>query len=299
MRITSMPDLPAPEIDGRKPSPTSRVTSAINQLDNNESPKPTPPVVKEEIKVPDEQISPKYADFAKKEALLRSKIQAERNELKQREDAFKAKEADYNTNYIPKSKIPEYFQKGNLQDLGLTGEQITQALLNQPSPQDLKIQELESKLAALTGIPDQTKKMFEDRDKQAYDQAIHVIRTDVKSLVKTDPQFEIIKSTESENDVVELIEKTFKEGSEELGFSKGHLLGIDEAAKIIEDKLTEELLKYSQLEKIKQKLQPAPVVKDEPVKQAPRTLTHSQAIPAQRPMNARERAILAFEGKLT
>lgn len=283
MKITSVPALPGG-------------AQGINQIPTSEPTVTTPPVVKEEPKL-DEQLSQKYADWAKKEKMFRSKVQAREDALKKREADLEAQKAEYEKSYIPRSRVRELFEKdpaNALKELELSGDQLTNALLNQPSPQDLKIRELEAKIATLEGYPDQTKKLLEDRDHQAYETALKQLNADVRTTIQSDPQFEVIKHTASEEDVTKMIEERFK--------ADGTLLTIDAAAKEIEQKLTEELLKCFEIEKVKnlvlQKLQPAPQVPANK-QPAPKTLTHSQAPVAQKPMSPRERAILAFEGKLT
>lgn len=287
MRVTDVPALPPSSIPNMNPT----LGAATNQRAISEPPKAALPV--EVAKPEEEKIAQKYADWAKKEKIFRSKVHARELALQQREEALKAREVQYGANYIEKSKIPEYFQRGNLQDLGLTGDQVTHALLNQPSPQDLKIQHLEAKIAELTGSVDSTKNLFAERDKAATDQALSQILTDVKSLVSNDPQYEVIKDTGSEEAVVDHIKKTFDE--------TGHLMNVEEAAALIENQLLEELTKFAQMKKIQEKLKPAVEVQTAAPKQnAPisKTLTHSQVSSTQKPLSARDRAVLAYEGRL-
>lgn len=293
MKITSVPTLPQ-----------GSGVQGINQQTTHESPTPALPVVKEEPKL-EEQLSSKYADWAKKEKLLRSKIQASEEALKKREEAIQAKEAEYEKNYVPRSRVAEVFQKdptNALKEFGLSGDQLTHALLNQPSPQDLKIQQLEAEVAALKGYPDQTKKLLEDRDKQAYDTALHQMKFDLQKFVEKDPQYELIRNNKAHESVAQLIQDVFEKGSEKLNFPTGHLLQFNEACDLVEKELEEQIWEAAQSEKIKSRFQtPAPVVvKDAaPNKLAVKTLTHSQAPAAQKPLSPRDRAILAFEGKLT
>jgi hypothetical protein len=119
------------------------------------------------------------------------------------------------------------------------------------------------------------------------------IRNDVNMLVKHDPQFETIKATNSIGDVVELIEKTFNED--------GVLLTVEEAAQQVESYLVDEAIKLARLAKIQQKLAPAPKAEASkatgtPEKQSMKTLTNS--VNSSRTLSARERAILAMQGKL-
>lgn len=288
MKITAMPELPA----------SGGNIQTINQPHTSESPQPVAPVVTETPKAEDEKFSAKYAELAKQEKTLRSKIQTREAALKQREEALKARETEYETNYIPKSQIPQMFEKDPYQamrDFGLSGEKLTHALLNQPSPQDQMIQALQAQIAKLEDGQNQTKTMISDHDKRAREQAVSQIRTDVKGLVASDPEFEIIKSTGSEDAVVEFIEKKFDE--------EGVLYSIEDAAKAVEAELNEELFKYSQLQKIQDRLkaQNPPEVSGSPSGKLPpnplKTLASSQLSSTTRPLSARDRAIALLEGK--
>ena len=280
MKITAMPEIPQGNL------------TATNQPDINESLKaPEPKVSIPETK--EELLSQKYADWARKEKAHRVKIQAERDALKKAQEEFEARKTEYERDYVRKSQIPEYFQRGNLKDLGLTGDQVTQALLNQPSPQDLKIQELEAKLSALTGQLDQTKNLFGERDNQAMQQALKQILTDVKTTISKDPAYEIISSTGSEEDVVNLIKENFDK--------TGVLMTVEEAAQSIEKSLEEELVKYAQLKKVQERLKPAPAVVPgaaKPNTPAVKTLANAQVPGARPPMSPRDRAVAMLEGRI-
>lgn len=284
MRVTNLPDLPQASTD---------VIQRINHSTKGESPL----IPKPEVKVPEagkEQLSQKYADWAKKETQLRSKIQAEKDALKKAQDEFAAKQAEYSTGYIRKSDIPTLFQRDAsqaLKELGLSGDTLTQALLNQPSPQDLMIQDLKAEVAALKGSLEKVPTMFSERDGAAEQQALGHILTEVKSLVASDPQFEIIKKKGLEQEVVNEIHDHFKK--------TGQLLNVEEGAAQVEKDILEGLTDLLQIDKIKALIQPAAPVKTAiETKPSVKTLANSQVASAQRPMSARERAIAIMEGKL-
>ncbi len=288
MNITAVPEVPA--------------STRINQLSKSESPQAAPPAVTEIAKPEGERVSSQVAEMARKEKAFRSKIQARELALKQREEALAAKESEYANSYVPKTKISELFNKDPYQamkDFGISGDQLTQGLLNQPSPQDRMIQQLQSEIAELKGSYEKTQTLFQDRDKQARDSVVTQIKADVRSLIQSDPQFDTIKNTNSEDSVVEYIEKKFDE--------EGVLISIEEAATAVENELVEELSKYLQLKKIQDRMKPAPaeVIAEKPIQKSPltappvKTLSHSQVNSASRPMTPRERAIAMLEGTLT
>lgn len=281
MNITGAVDLPL----------TSSRNTNLNQSDKIESPKVAAPAVTEP-KLADGELSLKYAEFAKREKILRSKIQAREQALKDREEALVAKEKEYTSSFVPKNKISEMFQSDPykfIQEHNINGDQLTQALLNQPSPQDRLIQQLQNEVNALKGLPDQTKSLLEEREKSHREQALTVIRSDVKNLIKSDESFELIKNSEAEEEVVKRIEETLEK--------EGIILSVQEAAGAVESEILEGFKKFAQLKKIQELFKP--VAEVTPPQQVPqtRTLTHSAVSSAQKPMNARERAIAMLEGR--
>jgi hypothetical protein len=135
---------------------------------------------------------------------------------------------------------------------------------------------------------------FEASQQQGYDQAVKQIKADARQLVQSDPDaYEAIRAAGTVNDVVELIEQTFKED--------GILMSTEDAANAVEEHLVEEAMKYARLKKTQARMRPttATTTQQESVpgsKQPPKTLTNAAG--AQRPMTSRERAIAAFHNKL-
>lgn len=263
------------------------------------------PPVKAETKTEEPPLSTQYAILARKEKQLRAKAQAQEAafkakeaELAAREQQYKSKDEEYNTKYVPKDRINQDLMTV-LAENGITYDQITQMVLNQPQqdPQTKAyLSRLEAKIADLEGQVTGTKKSFEDQQTASYQQAVNQIRTEVKQLVYTDPQFEMTKHTNSVDDVVELIEKTFNED--------GRLMTPEEAAIEIEEYLTDRAVKLAQVDKIQKKLQPpkqAPKATEtkqgeKPQQQTLKTLTN--AVSTTRKLSSRERAIAAFKGEL-
>jgi hypothetical protein len=258
-----------------------------------------------EQSVSSEPLSSQYAILARKEKALRQREQ----QLKAREEALKsAKPAEELPPQTPKSAEfdpSKYVDKERLakdpftvlNEMGLSYEQLTELALNAPKPEQLalmnEINTLKNELKALKGETENTKKTFEESQQQQYKQAVNQIKAEARSLITHDPQFETIKATDSIDDVVELIEQTFKQD--------GVLLTVEEAARQVEDYLTEEAVKLARLSKIQQKLAPKPSAPEQkptasPEKQPLKTLTNS--VSSSRTLSARERAILAMQGKL-
>lgn len=246
-------------------------------------------------------LSSQYAVLARKEKQLRIKAQQQELAYKAREDALRARETElaqkdskYQSDFIPKDRLTQDTINVLLEQ-GITYDQITQMVLNQPQQDPATrsyLQKLEAKIAALEAGVQETKKSSVDQQTQSYNQAVHQIRLDAKSLVKTDPAFETIRETASEEDIVSLIKDTFEKD--------GILLSVEEAAQTVEEQLVEEAMKIARIKKIQQKLNAAPA---QPPKQGTDTKksnemkTLTNAVGTARQLTARERAIAAMEGK--
>jgi hypothetical protein len=253
-------------------------------------------------------LSSQYAQLARKEKALR----AQQLELKSQQAKIQAMEAEFKAKSAQTPAEPDKSKyitidelKANpwdvLQRTGLTYEQLTQQALSAPSPQEQQmvseIQALKNELKALRTGHDETRKAMEEQQTTAYKQAVSQIRSDVKKLVDSDANFEMTSATDSVSDVVELIEKTFKED--------GVLLSVEEAAQAVEDHLLEEATRLAKLKKVQSRLSAAPATPSKPAqKQSPnpaapvQTKTLSNNMGSSRPLSARERALLAFKGEL-
>lgn len=255
----------------------------------------------------EDPLSSQYAVLARKEKALRAKSQAQDAALRQREEAIAAREAalsakdqEYKTKYIPKDRLTQD-PWNTLQENGISYDQITQLALNPPAQQDpatkAAMQMLQDEIKALKDAQEKTSKIHEESQSNAYKQAVAQIRNEAKSLVSSSPEdFETIHASGSVDDVVDLIEQTFK--------SEGVLLTVEEAAKAVEEHLVEEAMKYARLKKIQQRL--TPTTSSAPSKspdgnnasKQPQTLkTLTNAVGTSRQLSVRERAILAFKGE--
>ena len=184
-----------------------------------------------------------------------------------------------------------------LSELGLTYDDITNQAIAQQSPEwqafaQMK-QEMQEELQKVREEQANTRKSYEQQQAQAYQQALGQIRNEARDLVKSDPSYEAIRATGSVNDIVQLIERTFNE--------EGTLMTVEQAAQAVEDYLTEEATKLSKIEKIQKRLNaqtqsPNNSKQQQVATQQMKTLTNSMG--ANKPLSARERALLAFKGEL-
>lgn len=252
-------------------------------------------------------LSAQYAQLARQEKALRQAAQ----KLKADQAAFKASQDSLKPSappvYDPTKHIDREALKSDpfkvLADLGLTYDQLTQQAMNAPTPEQVQynqqVRALEAKIAALEANQEKANKTLEENQTQGYQQAINQIRSDARRLVQSDPAFETIKATDSINDVVELIEKTFKEDKDEYG--NPVLLTVEEAAKLVEDEISERLYTYAnKVDKIKKRFSPtaAPAATksdQQPQNETkqPQRPTLTNAIGTTGKLSARERALAA------
>ena len=278
---------------------TSELDESVASPGTEDTPQPAP------VKEP--SVSSQFAALARREKALRAQAQQQDQSLKAREAAFVTKEAElqaklaqYEQAYVSKDRLKSDLL-GTLTEQGLSYDDITQQFLNNQNPLDPRvqshIQKLESKLAALEAKATQGEEQAKSSQAEQYQSAIKQITQDTKSLVATDPEFEMVRATGSVKDVVELIERTFNE--------QGTLLTVEDAARQVEEYLTEEAYKLSKTGKIQKRLQPvapaaAPSAKQTqptPGQQTQPVKTLTNSISSSRQLTAKERAILAFKGE--
>lgn len=269
----------------------------------------TPP--QEATKAKEEPLSAQYAQLARKEKALRAemqKLKAEREAFRRDQETAKAKDTTPHVDqsqFVPKERLTKE-TLAVLSELGISYDQLTQMALNAPSPETQAFQahiaKLESKITELEQKTANTQKTFEDRDQENYQQAVSEIRRGVRQIVNTNADFETIKASGQHgvDEVVKLIETTFREGLDE-DHPKGTLLSEEEACRMVEEELLEEVIKYAKLNKIQQRMKAAaptqaPATPKQETKQTPKTLTNTISTPRQ--LSAKERAILAFKGEL-
>jgi hypothetical protein len=288
-------------------SSVQEATSVDSTESVSEAPKP-------EASVEKDPLSQQYAAMAKREKALRAKVQqqdaaikAREAELKAREDALAAKATgvDVSKDYVSREELKRD-PWNYLQELGITYDQLTEMALTAQSVPPMVTQQLSKLEKMLEEERGERKRQAEEFKRQqeetqtaAYKNAIETLKRDTASLVKDNPSYELIAANDASGDVVELIEETFKQ--------EGRVMTVEEAANEIEAYLDEEITRLSQLKKIQSKIKPkaeattvaAPEGSKEVkfiAKQQPKTLTN--ALGASKPLSARERAILAMQGKL-
>lgn len=280
-----------------KPNIQKPITEDNQQLSADEETTATQPQGPQQDK--------QLAALIRREKALRMQAHKQETALKAREAALAAKEAElaakekeYATGYIPKSKL----KANTLQVLAeeeISYDTLTQQALEQQNvnPQvQANINKLLSKISDLESKVEQQAKATENQQQESYQAAIKQITRDATRLVSTDPAYETIKATKNVPEVVKLIEAHFQE--------TGETLTVEEAAAEVEQELLERFEKYAKIPKVQQRLQPkkqeptAPEQTLAPQKQPQPMKTLTNAAASTRQLSAKERALLAFEGKL-
>lgn len=285
------------EIDGQPLNTEAPLEAQAEKPAEEEAPK-------EATETKEEPLSQQYAILARKEKALQAKVRAHEAAVKAREDALRLREEavkskESGSDFIPKDKLMKD-PFGMMQELGISYDQLTEMALNQPqvdSATKAYLDKLERETQAIREELKSNKQSQEEQQKKAYDQAVNQIRKEAQQLVKDNPDFETIKETGSVDDVVDLIEQTYKKS--------GELLSVEDAAKEVEEYLIEEALKISRIKKIQQRMAPAtkPATQQQPEPKAapqnpPQMKTLTNAVGTAKRLTARERALLAAQGKL-
>lgn len=264
----------------------------------------------EQKPVQDPALSRQFAQLARQEKALRQKAQQQDQALKAREAALAEREARLTSQ--PATDLSKYIPKDRflqdpisvLEENGLNYDDLTQRYVTRAPVDPSVTRAMQAMQDEIRELKAQTAKASEQQteaQKQAYAGAIKQIRNDVVNLVRQDPAFETIKQTQSIDDVVELIEETYKQD--------GIVLSVDEAAKQVEEYLVEEAMKLTRIGKIQQRLQSSSNGQQtlqaqqrqnaQPQQKQPGSMkTLTNATSSNRQLSAKERAILAFKGEL-
>lgn len=283
-------------IQSTQPTQTPEITDKNTPSEAEETAPETPKQ--------DPALTRQFAQLARQERALRAKaqqqdqaIKAREADLIRRESELQAKAPDL-TKYIPRERLKED-ALSVLDEAGISYDELTQQIIGR-QPTDPRVTatigRLEAKIQELEEANKSSQKTYQDQQQASYQAAVKQIKMDAVALVKADPNFETIKATNSVNDVVELITKTYDKD--------GILLTVEEAAQEVENYLVEEALKLTQVQKIKARLaQNAQTGKTEQktqpkAQQTQPMKTLTNATSSSRKLSARERAMLAFKGEL-
>lgn len=222
-------------------------------------------------------LSPQLAALAKEKRALQLQ-RAELEKAKAELDALKGSNAPNLEQELKSNPL------GTLQKLGITYDQLTEAVLQ--DPQNLELEKLRQEIAQ---IKDGFNKTLAERDNLAKEQVKREIAMDAQRLAAEGSDYELVRETGSVPMVVELIERYFNE--------TGEVMNTEEALSLIETELVEEASKIAGLSKVRGKIAPqATAPQLQPAQKQMRTLTSRDN--ATQALTARQRAIAAFNGTL-
>lgn len=285
-------------------APQPQQTSAVAPIDPKEvrqANKVEETVVEATAPAQDSQ-SKQFAALARREKQIRDyekKVKAQEEAIKRQ---LAEKEAEYGSNYIPKSRLLED-PMSVLTEAGYTYDQLTEKVLNSTNPEAFAYQKLMQEQEQIKAKLAAQEKQYQDQQTQSYQQALKQITNDASLLVDSDERFEIIKEMGNPQDITNFIEEVFK--------AEGNILSVEEAATEIKAFLEERARKIAEFSSFKKLVKPpeapAPVLQKQQNVASPRqqqqpmrTLTNQVSAPSSGRLTAAEkraRAIAIFNGE--
>jgi hypothetical protein len=194
---------------------------------------------------PQDEFADKFMRLTRKERAL----QQAQSELKTKMIEIEKMKAEYDGFLSRKSKVKEN-PFDALEMLGVSFDEITQALLSQGQPVD-KFTELEKKIAAF----EERENQKQENEKSAKEQELEATRQKTVEGFKDNlakfidtSDYELIKANEAAETVFEVIKGHYEE-TEKLGSAK--LLSYEDACKLVEEHLESQLPKLKSLNKVK------------------------------------------------
>jgi len=235
-------------------------------------------------------LSPQYAALAKAKRAL----QVKERELLAREEALKSAPTTQSAESLDayKAKLKESPLRMLLNE-GVTYDQLTEELLSEGSTPTAAVSKLEMKLKELEERLENQTKTLKDGEEATEKQVFDQMGRDLDRLIAEGDDYQMVREAGYAPKVLELIKKTWQ--------TKREVLDVAEAARLVEDKLLEQSLRFAKIPKVQSKLTPAQIQSQQAAAQGAstqkimRTLTNKDG--ASVPMSARERAIAAFYGR--
>lgn len=172
-----------------------------------------------------------------------------------------------------------------LQEHGVNYDQLTNEILASQGAINPEVDKLKAEIKALKEGVD---KRFSDGEIAQESHAINYVADKLDAIVDTGNDFELIKATSGEEEVIRRVYNHWKKTGKELD--------VATVAKEYESELEEEALRYAKLSKVQARLTPAQAPLQPEQKTGIRTLTNKDS--ARPTMGRRQRAILAMQGQL-
>lgn len=285
-----MSEVPATVVSQEISSPVQGL-SAEDVAKTSQNPESTEIKTNEEPKLQD-RFAPKFAALSRKEKAIReqeaavkaekAQIEKMRAEIEEQKKAFESERTGW------KSKLKEKPFEA-LKDEGLTYEQLTEIALNDQNPtpemqmrrmrEEMKAEfqkELEAVKAQLADKEAKEKESEEKTAQEQYEAAVAQYRDQVKNVVDANDEFELIKTHDAYDLVVDVVK--------EYHANTGSILPALDAAKHVETYLEDEAKKILSAKKFQPKVQAAKPDSNEPKNKA--TLTNNNA--SELPVNGKK-----------
>jgi len=258
-----------------------------------------------ETSAPQAQTPPKQKDPNEKRwahmARQERQFRAQQAQFKVEREQFMSQKAEAEKQIALKQRISQGDYDA-LSEFGVTKEQLTNYLVNQPNPTDRELMQLKAKLSEMEQSQGSIQKAMEEQTQRNYDAAVKQYSNEIKLVANGNPdKYELINANRAHEAALELVKEVFDK--------EGHMMTAEEACDQVEEYLLEESLKLMNLKKIKAKFAPqtpparlpsassnkaaiSTVVSETASSRAqpPRTLTHQQMpLPSDRRLTDRER----------
>jgi len=226
-------------------------------------------------------LSPQFAALAKQ----RRALQVKERELAERE--AKANQTPAITGDMV-SKADLLANPLKIFEMGLTYDQLTEAILSNPKNSNLDPRALKEEL--IQAAKDELNKTLSDRDTQAEAQVLSEMMKEAQKMIQEGDTYEMVRETGSLPQVKELIYRLYKK--------TGEVLDVDEALNLVETDLINESLKIANIKKVQSRLSPQPPVQNTQQLQQRQMRTLTNRDTASSPLDRRARAIAAMTGNL-
>lgn len=252
----------------------------------------------------DPEVQRRFNQLARQEKALRAQVQQRNIEFKKREAELKAREEALTqtqqqdlSNFVSKDAIKQDALTV-LEAAGVSYDDLVNQIANRrdTDPRVLNaMTRMQERIDQLEGQLEEGRKGAQQAQTQAYQAAIKQIRADATELVNADDNYSTIRDMKAVKDVVELIERKYKQD--------GTVLSVEKACDMVENYLIDEATRIANSKKVRERISKPQATEqrsetkpqDKPQQQM-KTLTNTAS--SNRPLTARERAIAAFEGKL-
>jgi len=226
-------------------------------------------------------LSPQFAALAKE----RRQLQVMKQDLAKEREALNAAKAEKPADAISKDELLANPLK--IFDLGVTYDQLTEAILAQQNGVTPELKALKDEIKALKEGVDNR---FTSQAQAQEESALNTIADEIEALSKDGDAYELIRSQKAIGPVLDKIYKHFKK--------TGEVLDTRSVMDQIENRLLETSLKFANIGKVKSKLMPAPAVQEQPQSQGRQMKTLTSRDGAAVPLDKRARAIAAMNGTL-